>query len=693
MKHFLISFLVLFFMLSGSAQNKQSADQIRQQMAKIRQTTDWNDPAAAKRANAEIKKLAEQLNGGKPTVSFSGSSHPTNSGPVNFVSKTAATPENVVAIADRFYKRSYKALDAISKNQFDLDYKKAGAEKFSLKAVRQLTTTGALLITFGNDHNLACVYLASAVKSIPADTLSVNNFGGYLRIIDSTATSLPVLLYANKLFSQSPVILTQIGCSYFELNDQKKAEQYLKEALRFNPGFGQAHTALCELYIKQGRLQDAILELFAGVKGMACSYKQASANFSYMQQEAEKADTKEEFWGETRKQMSPEEALAPLVPENPKLKMPGFPNCLKLEDWMEGGGYASAAQAYARFHSQLMKFVSEFQQVQKQVPNLPPNAVLRDYPNERFALDCILEYFFQKSKKEAEDYQQKLEEIMKKVNSESDAYFQRREGYTKEFVSCTEGCGTDAYCIEECHRVYCTRECPAANIYNSKLQGYYEDCLGIFKTTADNQKEILDDMYEFTGQWFSKIQSPYWSKIYAYEIQRVALTVIGNAYAVYPLPFPFPAHNDCGTDCSLYANPYPVPAEEVEDKEPKENNCPKDSKFSLSLAMCSMDFECESFEFGCSAVVAFSIKRNFENKSTTSFVGVGAEGGLMGVKGEAKAGFTFTKYDNGETDTGIKGELSATVGGGARTGKNYEVTATVMEGVRTEAKNVYQLGL
>ena len=269
MKHFLISFLVLFFMLPVSAQNKLSADQIRQQMAKIRQTTNWNDPAAAKKANEEIKKLAGQLNGGKPAVSFSSPSQPANPAPVNYISKTTVSPESTVAIADRFYKRAYKALDAISKNQFDLDYKKAVTEKFSLKAVRQLTTTGALLITFGNDHNLACVYLASAVKSIPSDTLSVNNFGGYLRIIDSTATSLPVLLYANKLFSQSPVILTQIGCSYFELNDQKQAEHYLKEALKCNPEFGQAHTALCELYIKQGRLQDAILELFAGVKGMA----------------------------------------------------------------------------------------------------------------------------------------------------------------------------------------------------------------------------------------------------------------------------------------------------------------------------------------------------------------------------------------------------------------------------------------
>lgn len=61
-------------------------------------------------------------------------------------------------------------------------------------------------------------------------------------------------------------MLTQIGCSYFELGMEKEAESYLKEALKYNPGFGQAHTALCELYIRQNRLEDALMELFAGVK-------------------------------------------------------------------------------------------------------------------------------------------------------------------------------------------------------------------------------------------------------------------------------------------------------------------------------------------------------------------------------------------------------------------------------------------
>ncbi len=58
--------MVLMLCLSAlvSAQNTQSSDQIRQQMAKIRQTTNWDDPAAAKKANEQIRELAKQLMAG-----------------------------------------------------------------------------------------------------------------------------------------------------------------------------------------------------------------------------------------------------------------------------------------------------------------------------------------------------------------------------------------------------------------------------------------------------------------------------------------------------------------------------------------------------------------------------------------------------------------------------------------------------
>jgi len=698
MKYVLMVLVLCLSALAG-AQNTQSTEQIRAQMAKIRQTTNWDDPAAAAKANAEIKRLAGQLTGGKSpftpppqgnSQAQAGSGKPATT--TVSVKTAAATKENIVAIANRFYNRSYKTLDAVSKSQFDQDLKAAATEEFSIKAVKRLASMGGTLISMGDDHNQACVYITSAIKAMPTDTLSVNNFGAYLRIIDSINTSIPVLLYANKLCGQSPIILTQLGCSYFEINDMKQAEFFLKEALKNDPDFGQAHTALCDLYIKQNRLQDAILELFAGVKGIGFSYSKASSNFSYLQSQAENSPggetEKEKFWDETRNQMNPPDALASLVPEVDRLKMPAFGNCAMISDWMEGGGYASAVQGYTRFHGQVMSFVKEFQQVQNEMPNLPPNAVLRDYPNERFALDCITEYFFKESKDVSDDFQGTVEEIIDGIKADAEVYFQNAERIVNDYTKCTDGCGSDNYCINECTRVYCTSECPAANKFNSQLQGHFNDYLEAFNETRDAQKRILNDLYEFTGQWFAKIESPYWSRIYAYEIQRVALTIIGNAYMAYQQPFAAPVHNVCGTDCSLYANPYPIPPEEVAKKTPKANNCPPDKKVDIGLAMCSIAFDCESVEFGCAAVVAFSLKKNFVNKSTTAFVGVGAEAGAGFAKASATAGFTMTRHANGDLDVGVKGEVTGRLG---PVGKNFEGTVTVMEGPKTDSKDV--LGL
>lgn len=56
----LIFSLCLFFISSLTAQN-QNPNEIKQKMAKIRQSTNWDDPVASKKANEEIKKLAKQL--------------------------------------------------------------------------------------------------------------------------------------------------------------------------------------------------------------------------------------------------------------------------------------------------------------------------------------------------------------------------------------------------------------------------------------------------------------------------------------------------------------------------------------------------------------------------------------------------------------------------------------------------------
>jgi Leucine-rich repeat (LRR) protein len=59
-----IGILLLLILSVITVLGQASQDEIarvRQQMAKIRQTTNWNDPLAAKKANDEISKLAKQL--------------------------------------------------------------------------------------------------------------------------------------------------------------------------------------------------------------------------------------------------------------------------------------------------------------------------------------------------------------------------------------------------------------------------------------------------------------------------------------------------------------------------------------------------------------------------------------------------------------------------------------------------------
>lgn len=694
-RHFIALFC--FFCLSSLVAQNQNAASLRQQMAKIRQTTNWDDPAAAMKANKDIQKLASQLNGGTSQVNLTIPNQTTKTKSDNYVFKTAANKENIVAIANRFYQRSYKRLDAIAKTNFNLVYKTAEREKFSLKAIRKLSSTGAALITIGNDPDLACVYLTTAVKVLPDDTLSINNFGGYLRIIDSTEISIPVLLYANILFSGSPVILAQLGNSYFELGDFAKAESYYKKALKYNPDFGDAHKALCELYIKQNRLQDAVDELFAGVKNRGSSYKQASNNFKQIQQQYENSSgknglgSKEDFWDEAKKQMDPSEALASLVPEDNRVIMPVFPDCSKVEDWVEGGGFANAVNGYKSFHADLTSFSNKNLEIREEVPNLPPNALLRDYPTERFMIDCINEYFSHESRKAAEKYRQSMDEISQQVYDAKELYLNNYELYSATLVNCMKDCaGEPSHCLEECERVFCSNDCPNTSKYNEKLRQGYNGYRVEFSALLKKQKELLNDLYGFTNPLLSQIYSPYWSKVYAYEIKSVALSMVAECYASYPQPFIGPVHTRCGPDCSVFGNPFFVTPDKVIIEDPKGNKCSKGSKVSVSLLICEAALDCESIEFGCTAGLSISAKRNF-GKSTTIFVGTGVEVNLGLIKAGAKTGGTITFGDDNSVDVGLKSSFKGVAPTGIKDGVKgieVEVSLTLSGGLQTETTKI-----
>ncbi len=70
---YLLMILAIFVWCIATGQNTQSPEQIRQEMARIRQTTNWDDPAAAAKANEQIKVLAKKLMAGNPMQAGAGS--------------------------------------------------------------------------------------------------------------------------------------------------------------------------------------------------------------------------------------------------------------------------------------------------------------------------------------------------------------------------------------------------------------------------------------------------------------------------------------------------------------------------------------------------------------------------------------------------------------------------------------------
>ncbi len=730
MRNVLMVILIFLYVVAGAQSSQLTTEQIRQQMAKIRQTTNWNDPVAAKKANEQIQKLAQQLNGGKQLPVTFGKKEESKDKSKSVEGKVVVQPtkENVVKIADRFYKKTYKQLAATEKTIFDLDLKQIESTKNSFKSVRNLSSIGGEYLNLSNNPDIACVYLASALEANPSDTLCVNNFGAYLRMIDSTNVALTVLLYANSIFDKSPIILTQLGHCYLELNDFIKAEKYYREALKYNPRFGQTHSALCNLYLELGRWKEALQELFAGIVNGGFTYMDGASNLQRLTDSSSSSSNSsannrlkisavvqqnnsnsgDDATGESNeiqidmkdmlaslvppeKTLTDDDKLAPLVPQDNRIQMPKFPECKRVEDWQEGGGYEGAISAWQNFVNYDTNFIKEFNQINDDIPQLPENAVLRDYPNERLALDCITEQIYSMSVDIDKKYRTLINKIEQTVNTANEKYLQTNSVLSQKYASCIESCG-DEYCLKKCQYEFCQKECPNANKYNDILRHSFLDWQTAFFNMKNEQEKLLDDLYGFTEPWMNRLSSPYWSRIYAYEVRRVALGIIGNCYGNYPQLFQQLAHNICVNDCSVYANPFPERPSEVRQKSPEANQCPNIGKIKISLDKCDLSLDCESIEFGCVAGIAASIKRNFVKKTTTGFLGVGIKGSAGFISAGVKAGIEVTVTDNNEVeDVGGKFDVSTSFGPGVtKAGASTSGSCTVMTGLK--AKTGFSVG-
>lgn len=678
MKKYMLFFMCMLtqFFLAAQQPTKQQIEQKQkeaiEQLKKMGISIDPNKPMSKEDAEKLKKDLMKKAGAQSETIKQTTGIKTNNTYTYKNIDISKAVPaKTVVAMADRFFKRSYATLDAIEKAAFDKEYQKAVKDSFSLESIRRLADLGVENVAFGTNHHMAAVCITAAVRANPTDTAAVNNFGGYLRLIDSVKSSLPVLLYAHSLDSVSPIIATQLAATLFELGDDKKAEKILLETLQQNPQHWGAHEGLCTIYFTRGEIDKAMEEVFRSARAggggtTAALYGSIKAQQKVNAKKAGGRADGNSASGDLRNTLKP--AVYEVQDFDSKVQYPGFPMVQKFEEWTIGGGYVQAAMVYDAFHKNLMKFVERRKAVAMEPQPVRPDAYARTYTSERLMIYGIIDLFMGESKKNDKAYKTETDKILKAMDEAVTAYTDKAAQAQRDMDACMEKCGeTNTICHLKCMQAYCRVTCPAAEACNNHLAvlfGYYTQAFAEYK---EKQRQLLDDFYAFSQPWADKIESGYWSRQIEFDRKAFALGVVGDAYINYALPFMAPI-TGC-PDCSIVNMVFEEKPTQTTTKDPDSKPCDPSAKIGVSLLICEVELDCESIEFGCTLGISASMKRNFVKKNTTVFLGAGIEGKSELFKAGGKIGGTLTFDDNNRVmDFGYKSEVGFESNVGPKTG-------------------------
>ncbi|MEI6274629.1 MAG: leucine-rich repeat domain-containing protein [Prolixibacteraceae bacterium] len=255
----LLGALCFICMLAFYAVAQQDAATIKQQMAKIRQSTNWEDPAAAKKANEQIRELAKKLmmtgmpqgnqgggQGGNQTQNqekSGGSDQNTQDVSdmkikmIEQIIKSAAGGKGAdVLLADPVreeIKEEYRQDEApkVGCSQFQeemtvlcIDMSSPVAQLIidqmeNFKSIKTLVITGGKL---GKPVNLET--LLTKAENYPLEQLYIINFGIFVNKIPKSIRNFPQLtflaLYNNKITSLPPELSSLVALKklYVDMN-------------------------------------------------------------------------------------------------------------------------------------------------------------------------------------------------------------------------------------------------------------------------------------------------------------------------------------------------------------------------------------------------------------------------------------------------------------------------------------------
>jgi len=519
--------------------------------------------------------------------------------------------------------------------------------------VAGVTTAAAAVAAPGASREIPVVLAARAVIAMPELPLAVNNFGAILRLLGELRDSVTALLSARELEPQSPMILTNLANSVYELGDSYAAEPLYNKALVTTGDFGPALTGLGNIYMERKDYKRALEVMLRGAQAGYCG--------------AVKNACSEAIAGEYGSPGS----IPPLPPpwQGGIKTAPPAPGggagaqstftVPQIADWSSiatVAGYMSAGfrrvEAEIRREisagtAQLKQLAAEIQRVSAQRRSAGSALCTISFENQVFHLRLIEEHFKAIA---GRAMARALDEVRQ------DEAWSDWEEIGERYVQRVEAAKTDPE-IEAAHAAFCKEASAFAQAQFAKNKGIWTQ---LYSETAS----AVEDYWAFSQNVLDSIYDPLVYK--REEINRRMNTygmlaqIAGTGGLLAELPVIHNHCSRCGGTGRAVSESGSTNAPESSDKCPFKGG----RKFALSLGPVEYKVDCSTVEVGFAFIAAGSLKWNFKEKRATSvFVGVG---GQMGV-GPSSLGTrwgTQLTFDTDGSVSDITADWSSSMGVG-----------------------------
>lgn len=612
----------------------------------------------------------------------------TTSAKGNLCPATLKTVPQVTALT----RESYIAL---AKTLMTTYGQKLGSSLPDVKRVLESAATpsdgadiGALFIMAGAGS--ATIYCTAwSAAQLPDDILTANTLGVALKDMGEYVKALQVLLYADKLRPDIPLVLINTGWVYREMGNPAAARKAFEKALAIDPGLTAPHLGLGLIAECQGdhftaekHLRIALAEKYS-VAGFG-AYKNAK--------EAKATGNNDSGSSSGNEQPLPDDRGGSQGFEIPDL--PVYPDPMRMKEQV------TPLQSYLdRLDRRLASLIDEFMSTARVVAqqtaraNLNPEGSVvfsRDFATEKMMFEDASVLLFGPASNFGMALAQGATGCAKaidQVQSDFEAFtrdIEEMNRISEELNRCTEkyvndlaACGDNEACQKKVEAEYdaCAGSCRermdeisyrickrSKNDLDILLACNYK----LYSKTSSAFRNAASDYYAFTDPVLARIYAPSYNELLNLWREITVLTfqksLAGMATSL--------ADASKGYDDLKCIEPQPSqPPEQAEDPvlpKKKKDDCPLGDGIKAGFGSISAELTCDHVSLSGGEGILGKISRDFKKHETTIWVGVGAkvEYGNGNLSGEATVGVEVTiGQGNTVSDVGLTSSVKTGLGG------------------------------